>query len=114
MRPEDYEKDVKRTARGDSDPRVRILNWALGLGGECGEAQERIKKLIFHDEGDFDILRKWFRSDVRAELGDVLWYLTMLASEFDISLNEIMEANIQKLRVRYPEGFKTDLGRARE
>ena len=71
---------------------------ALGLCGEAGEDAEKIKKSIR------DGLHNWpdeqFKEELTKELGDVLWYISALASDLDISLNEIAESNLQKLASR--------------
>ena len=41
------------------------------------------------------------------ELGDVAWYLAEAATALDISLEDIFQANIDKLKMRYPDGFET-------
>jgi NTP pyrophosphatase (non-canonical NTP hydrolase) len=75
-------------------PRDRSLEYlALGLASEAGEVAGRIKKWLREDDYDF--------SDMIAdELGDVLWYMTMLGDELGFSLDEIMERNIAKLQDR--------------
>ena len=71
---------------------------ALGLCGEAGEVAEKVKKSIR------DGLHNWpdeqFKKDLTKELGDVLWYISALASDLDISLNEIAENNLLKLASR--------------
>lgn len=79
-----------------------VLMGALGLAGECGEVVEIIKKYYYHD---IDLLHK-----IVDELGDVLWYVSHLASALDIPLGDIAVHNIDKLRVRYPEKFTTGGG----
>ncbi len=86
------------TAAGQRTHNERLANWALGLTGEAGEIAESIKKHLFHGhELNHDALVK--------EMGDVLWYLAVLASEIGVELHEVAETNIAKLRRRYPEGF---------
>ncbi len=41
------------------------------------------------------------------ELGDVLWYLALIGSLFDWSLEQLVAANVAKLRKRSLEGFET-------
>ena len=71
---------------------------ALGLCGEAGEVAEKIKKSIR------DGLHNWpdeqFKEELTKELGDVLWYISALASDLDISLNAVAENNLQKLASR--------------
>lgn len=68
----------------------------LGLNGEAGEVAEQVKKAIRND-GHLSAER---REKIKQELGDVLWYLARLATEFDVSLADIAALNIKKLRQR--------------
>ena len=93
-----YQSLAERTARRDRDPGLRLSNAALGLAGECGEAVELVKKHLHHGH-DLDAAR------LAKELGDVLWYLAECCSAAGIALDDVAQANIDKLRARYPEGF---------
>lgn len=69
----------------------------LGLSGETGEVAEKIKKII-RDKGGI-----WSAKDsneICKELGDVLWYIALIAHEFNLSLNNVAEMNIKKLSSR--------------
>ncbi len=92
-----YQHNAMRTATmsGENPP-----NWylALGLAGEAGEVAEIIKKNERHG-------KPINPEHLREELGDVLWYLTVLAEVNGLSLAEIAVANIDKLKARYPQGF---------
>jgi NTP pyrophosphatase (non-canonical NTP hydrolase) len=70
---------------------------ALGLAGESGEVCEKLKKVIRDHGGQLD---DEIRSEVAKELGDVLWYVSQVALEMGLSLQEIAKANIQKLTSR--------------
>lgn len=99
MNLRDYEAAALRTAKSDQTPSERLCNWSMGLAGESGELVDEIKKLVFHDKPvQVDALR--------SELGDVLWYLTVLAHELGLSLSEVAMANVEKLRERHPDGFR--------
>lgn len=78
----------------------------LGLVGEAGEVAEMVKKELYHGHHPG-------RYEYRDELGDVLWYLAVLADKLGFSLEEIAEANIAKLKKRYPEGFSHEASRSR-
>lgn len=67
----------------------------LGLCGEAGEVAELVKKAIRDHGGEID------KEKLKHELGDVLWYLTMLGQLNGLTLNEIAEANLAKLKSRY-------------
>lgn len=72
---------------------------AMGLGGEAGEVLEIIKKEVGHG-------RARSREHMAEELGDVLWYLAELASVHGLTLSQVAELNVAKLRARYPNGFE--------
>ena len=74
----------------------------LGLSGESGEVAEIIKRIIRDKNGAVDEETK---AALSKELGDVLWYLTQLATEFDIPLEEIAVNNIEKLKSRKDRGL---------
>ena len=71
---------------------------ALGLCGEAGEVAEKVKKSI-RDGVDYGYEEE-FKADLTKELGDVLWYVAALASDLNISLDDIAEKNVQKLASR--------------
>ncbi|AEC53082.1 MazG [Synechococcus phage S-CRM01] len=78
----------------------RLLTGAVGICAEGGEALEIVKKLIFqgkpwNDETKFHLKR---------ELGDVLWYVAQCLIALDISFEEAVDGNIDKLQKRYPGG----------
>ena len=96
----DYQRAALRTANTGPERarRDRLANWALGLIGEAGEIAEDMKKHLYHEhELDHAALVK--------ELGDVLWYLAVLAQEVGVELEEVATTNIAKLLLRYPDGF---------
>ncbi len=94
----EYQRLAATTANYDPPPQYRLCNWSMGLCGEVGEFSELIKKHVFHSkELDKDKCLK--------ELGDVMWYLAIVAKELGISLQDIASANIAKLAARYPNGF---------
>ena len=75
-----------------------LINGVMGLCGESGEASDIVKKWLAQGhELDKEKLAK--------ELGDIAWYLAETAWALDFSLEEILQANIDKLKKRYPEGF---------
>jgi NTP pyrophosphatase (non-canonical NTP hydrolase) len=103
---DDYQRLAARTLGGNRTHEQQLSNAALGLNGEAGEVAELIKKHLFHATPlDRDALVK--------ELGDCLWYVAAFATILDLSLDDIAEHNIEKLRRRYPDGFDTERSRNR-
>ncbi len=74
---------------------------ALGLCGEAGEVAEKVKKAIRDDGG---VLSDERREALSRELGDVLWYLSQLATEAGLDLEEIAADNLNKLLSRQERG----------
>ena len=101
----EYQKLSRRTAKY---PREAWLAYpALGLSGEAGEVAEHAKKAIRDDGGQVTEER---RAAMAKELGDVLWYVAQLASELDLDLNEIAQANLDKLLSRQQRGVLSGSG----
>ena len=69
----------------------------LGLAGEAGEVAEKIKKVLRDKGGKIDDLT---REEICKELGDVLWYISQLATELKIPLDDVASKNIAKLLSR--------------
>jgi len=92
----EYKDFVDRGVSLENDTlRERLLLASLGLAGETGEVVDHIKKNVFHGK---DILA----SDIVKELGDVLWYYTLLCTTLGIDWEWIVNENVAKLTARYP------------
>jgi len=78
----------------------RLLTASVGMCAEAGEFTEVVKKIIFQgkpvtEENLFHLKR---------ELGDIMWYVAQACMGLGISLDEVMEMNVEKLVARYPGG----------
>jgi NTP pyrophosphatase (non-canonical NTP hydrolase) len=69
----------------------------LGLVGEAGEIANKYKKVLRDTNGNMSAEQKAALSD---ELGDVLWYCAALARDLDATLEEVCQANLEKLAKR--------------
>jgi len=78
-----------------------VIYPTLGLTNEAGEVAGKIKKVFRDKDG---IISEETREALKAELGDVLWYLSQTATELGLSLDEIAEYNIAKLLDRQARG----------
>jgi NTP pyrophosphatase (non-canonical NTP hydrolase) len=98
---QEYTSEVLGTYAG-ADTVIDQLNLgALGLAGESGEVVDQIKKCLFQGH-EIDRLK------MVDELGDVLWYYTLICKAMGITLQEVMQHNVAKLRRRYPDGFAVE------
>lgn len=84
-----------------------LVNGVMGLNGEAGECIDLVKKYIFHHH-PLDVV------EFEKELGDVMWYVAMCCNALNISLDDVMKMNIDKLKKRYPDGFSTSASINRE
>jgi len=80
----------------------RVLTAAIGISAEGGEFAEIVKKCIFQgkpmdDEAQYHMKR---------ELGDIMWYIAQACIALGVSLEDVLDTNIQKLEARYPDGFE--------
>lgn len=100
MEINEYQKLALRTANSEKSEDL-ILNGILGLCGESGEVADHIKKATFQGhELDEDQLVN--------ELGDVCWYIAIMATGLNVDLETVMKKNIEKLQRRYPDGFAAE------
>lgn len=103
MTPKEYQEKTLSTlvTSGLSDT---LAMSGLGLAGEAGECADIIKKALFHKNKPID------EDKLADELGDVMWYLSIIAYCIDVPLETIMERNIAKLQARHASGQATANG----
>lgn len=101
----EYTREVHRTCHLQDQKELLTLT-ALGLAGEAGEIVDIIKKVLYHSH-ELDT------SALRQEVGDLLWYLTLLCETAGFTLDQAMQANVEKLRKRYPAGFDPERSKNR-
>ena len=83
----------------DDDIKIgELINATLGLFGEAGELSEYIQKGVFHDFS-FD------KKQLINGLGDIMWYVAQCCNSLNISLDDVMQSNINKLKERHPDGY---------
>lgn len=100
MNFQEYQEKSRKTAKYPSLGENYVYP-TLGLAGETGEVTEKVKKVIREKEG---IMDEEAKLQIRKELGDVLWYIAQLATELNLSLEDIAEHNIEKLADRLERG----------
>lgn len=100
MNFEEYQKKSRKTAKYP-EAGNNFVYPTLGLAGEAGEVAEKIKKVIRDKGGKID---DETRELIKKELGDVLWYVSQLATEIGLSLDDVANHNIEKLYSRLERG----------
>ena len=103
----EYQQLALRTLNPMLSERDVLINGVMGLCGESGEAIDLVKKHLAQGHPlDKDRLAH--------ELGDIAWYLAETADAIGYDLETILKLNIEKLKMRYPEGFETSRSIHRE
>ena len=100
MNFKDYQQKAKHTAKYPVIGQG-VIYPTLGLANEAGEVAGKIKKIFRDKEG---MITDSDREALKAELGDVLWYLSQVATELNLVLDDIAEYNIAKLLDRQARG----------
>ena len=103
----EYQRLAMTTLNPKLDKKDVLINGVMGLCGESGEAIDIVKKWLAQGH-ELD------REKLARELGDIAWYLAETAYALDIPLEDILQANIEKLKKRDPEGFSADRSVRRE
>jgi len=100
MQLNDYQKKAAKTAKYPIIGK-RYVYPALGLANESGEVLGKIKKVFRDYDG---VISKDYKIALKHELGDVLWYVAMLAKDLGFKLDDIAKDNIDKLTSRDKRG----------
>lgn len=106
-----YQREATRTLKQDyshlTEKEVEMIHLAASINEEAGEIYGKLKKQIIHKHG-LDVEK------LAEEMGDCLWYIAGLATRLGLDLDDIMVANIEKLKKRYPSGFSEEQSKNRK
>lgn len=94
---DEYQQKALTTAIRVDHDMLNLSHWALGIMGEGGEIAEKVKKLIRDKDAQLDEESKQL---LAKEIGDVLWYLAVMADQLGVSFDDIAQTNITKLADR--------------
>jgi NTP pyrophosphatase (non-canonical NTP hydrolase) len=86
---------------------IRLIHGAMGLQTESSEMTDALKKHLFYGK-ELDI------TNVREEIQDCLWYISLIMDELGMTYEEAMITNIDKLKARFPEKFTEYLAENRD
>lgn len=98
---DEYQKKSRFSAMYGPIGGSKFLYPVLGLAGESGELLNKVKKIFRDKAGKIDAETK---ESVISELGDVLWYVAQIATEFETSLADVAKSNLEKLKSRVNRG----------
>ena len=92
--------DALKYLDGEGSNIHRLLTAAVGISAEGGEFMEIVKKMVFQGKPWNDDNRE----HLIIELGDVLWYVMQACMALDVTIEEVVAGNVDKLKKRYPGG----------
>jgi NTP pyrophosphatase (non-canonical NTP hydrolase) len=102
MTPNEYQQRASRLAIYPEERGIEYV--ALGLASEAGEVAGKVKKAIRDGKNWTGEQREEHRYAILGELGDVVWYVSELARQFNLPLEDVMQHNIDKLESRAARG----------
>lgn len=98
MNGSEYQKLAMKTLNPKIPKDEVLINGVMGLCGESGEVIDLVKKHLYQGH-ELD------KEKISKELGDVMWYIAEICEALNISLDEVMQGNIDKLQKRFKDGF---------
>ena len=101
-----YQQLASRTINKSLHDYEQEMHALHGMAGEIGELHSLYQK-SYQGHG-FDA------KHAKKELGDLMWFIAEYCTAMGWNLNDIMYDNIEKLRNRYPEGFRAERSIHRE
>jgi len=107
MTLDDYQSAATRTTNPKLSDKERLFDAAAGLAEEAGEILGLVRKHVYQ-------AHPLPTDEIRKELGDALWCLTITAQSAGMTLEQIAATNIAKLRARYAEGYSDAASRWRK
>lgn len=107
MRTESSEFNMLVDKDANMYKRERLVHAAMGMQTETAEFTDALKKSLFYGK-TLDV------TNLKEELGDLLWYVAIAMDELDTDFETEMERVINKLKVRYPEKFTRDAAEDRD
>lgn len=110
MKSKEYIANAKKTESVDYDAiaqrlgqksMMRVLHSALGLSTEAGEILDAVKKHVYYGK-ELD------KVNLFEEVGDLFWYLAIMADELGFDFEAAMKKNNEKLEARYGKAFSSE------
>ena len=111
MKLDEYQQAAVKTdltaGKGSGVLSIQFMDKVLGLLGESGEFAEKLKKILRDKDAK---LSESDKQELAKELGDVLWYVAVIANYLDTPLEDIAASNLNKLKSRHARGKLTGSG----
>jgi len=99
----EYQRKAAETAIFPKEKALEYLT--LGLAGEAGEVANKVKKIV--RDGKLD------KEAIGSEIGDCLWYIAAICKDLGLKMEDVAQANLDKLRQRQEKGTLSGSGDTR-
>ena len=101
-------KDYTKAANRLNDIQIaRLMHGVMGISTEGAELLDAFKKHIFYGK-ELDVV------NIKEEIGDIVWYLGIICDELNITFEEVMKMNVDKLKARYDDKFSEEAATTRD
>lgn len=107
MTLDEYQKLALQTALNHPEDLMDKTIWVMGIAGEAGEVVEKWKKIVAYKDG---VITDEDKKELQKEMGDVVWYIAVLANSLGLTFEEVMQLNVDKLRDRMERGVTKGQG----
>ena len=107
MTLDEYQQLALKTALNHPEDLMDKTIWVMGIVGEAGEVVEKWKKIVAYKEG---VITDQDKRELQKEMGDVVWYVAVLANSLGMTFEEVMQLNVDKLRDRMERGVTKGQG----
>ncbi|MEO8785026.1 MAG: nucleoside triphosphate pyrophosphohydrolase family protein [Candidatus Saccharimonadales bacterium] len=107
MTADEYQNQALTTAIPHADPLMDKSIWVMGIAGEAGEVVEKWKKIVAYKDG---VITAQDKKELVKEMGDVIWYVAVLANSLGVSFEEVLQVNLNKLADRKKRGVTKGAG----
>lgn len=84
------------------DQSAMFMHSVIGLSSEIGELSAETQRFVWYKQ-PLNV------TNLKEELGDIMWYVSEMCDALNLKLEDVMEANIAKLKKRYPDNFSNTL-----
>lgn len=107
MTLDEYQQLALQTALNHPEDLMDKTIWVMGIAGEAGEVVEKWKKIVAYKDG---VITDEDKKELQKEMGDVVWYISVLANSLGLTFEEVMQLNVDKLRDRMERGVTKGQG----
>ena len=101
MEIREFQRVSTRTLNKELSKEKQVSNMIFGANGELGEVTDILKKHLYQGH-------RINKQHLAEEIGDTLFYIVNLCTLYNLDVEDILQANVDKLKKRFPNGFESN------